>query len=113
MTNTKHSKVLLPSSQDIDWASVEQKVLSEYINLSELCEEYGFGVTKPTFKSWMMNHFSGKYRIDFGRQGRGNFIRFIPIAAQNSLTDQMRKLRSQYGEAAFNRSFAEVLLGDA
>ena len=114
MRTTKYDKIpdALPTQTDIDWIAVEQDALSKRFNMKKLAEKHGLGVSQPTFKSWMQDHFAGKYRIDPGRQGRGNYIRLIPHSEQNSLSDKMRALKAQYGDTAFNRAFAEVTLGE-
>lgn len=108
--NRVHSP--LPTASDIDWDAIEREVKSKRVNMKGLCERYGRGVTQPTFKSWMQDKFAGKYRIDFGRQGRNNYIRFIPRDTEDTLLDQLVKLEKQYGRAALLTAMIQFAVGD-
>ena len=90
----------LPTSADIDWDAIEREVKSKRVNMKGLCERYGLGVTQPTFKSWMQDKFAGKYRIDFGRQGRNNYIRFLSYEEEDTLLDQLVQMEKKHGKAA-------------
>ena len=108
--NKVHSP--LPTALDIDWDAIEREVKTKQVNMKGLCERYGRGVTQPTFKSWLQDKFAGKYRIDFGRQGRNNYIRFLPHATEDTLLRQLMQLEKQYGRETLLTAMIQFAVGD-
>jgi hypothetical protein len=101
----------LPTPNDIDWISVEREVLSKRVNMKRLCEKYGRGVTQPTFKSWFSEQFTPKYIIEWGRPGRGNYIRFTSARESSTLVDQLVQLEKQHGKAALLTAMIQFAAG--
>jgi hypothetical protein len=102
----------LATFSDVDWSSVERDVLNKRVNIKQLCEKYGCGVTQPTFKVWFTKQFASKWTIHWGRPGRGNYIRSTHAQDGSTLLAQLEQLESRYGKDALRVAMLQFALGD-
>ena len=92
--------------EDIDWKAVETALTSERLNGRMARERFAPAITAATFKRWMTVRLSERYSIDWGRQGRNNYIRLIPKDTDHLLVATMHTLIREHGLTAVLRSIA-------
>ena len=100
--------------EDIDWSGLAQTITSERINATEARERYAPQITAPTFKRWSESPdgLGTKYSIDWGRVGRGNYIRLLPRKdSESDILRRMSELVGEYGMLACVRALGEVSSG--
>ena len=93
---------------DIDWTKVETTVRTERLNAKMLRERFAIGITPATFKKWMNQSLSSAWSIDWGKQGKNNYIRLLPKGRQDILISQLKRLVTDHGLEAILRAMAEA-----
>lgn len=93
---------------DIDWMAVENTLRSERINAKMLRERYARGITQATFKRWMDHSLSPKWSIDWGKQGKNNYIRLLPRDREDILIAHMKGMILEHGLEGTLRAMAEA-----
>jgi hypothetical protein len=92
--------------EDINWKAVEAALISERLNARMARERFAPAITAATFKRWMITSLSERYSIDWGRQGRNNYIRLMPKATHDLLVATMYTLIREHGLTVVLRSIA-------
>jgi len=99
---------------DIDWSGIAKALSSNRMNAKETRQEFCPQITAPTFKKWAESPagLGAKYSIDWGRVGKGNYIRIHERdQAESDILRKMAELVTTHGMLACVRALAEVSSG--
>lgn len=102
---TSHNMI---RSDDINWTAVETTLRSERLNAKMLRQRFALGITPATWKKWMDAALSPKWSIDWGKQGKNNYIRLLPKDRGDILIAQMKGLISEHGLETTLRALGEA-----
>ena len=115
MAKRKNHKTTAPIRiDDIDWNGIAKALSNSRLNAKQSRDQFCPQITAPTFKRWAESPdgLGAKFSIDWGRTGRGNYIRLIPRSVgESDLFRTMAELVSTHGVTSCARALAEVLGG--
>lgn len=114
MTRRKRGRSAPIRIDDIDWNGLAKALLNERLNAKETRERFCPQITAPTFKRWAESPdgLGAKYSIDWGRVGKGNYIRINERnQAESDILRRMAELVNTHGMLACVRALAEVSSG--
>lgn len=115
MARRKNRKTTPPIRiDDIDWNEIAKALSNGRLNAKQSRDQFCPQITAPTFKRWAESPegLGAKFCIDWGRTGRGNYIRLIPRSDDDSdILRSMAQLVNTHGMLACLRAFAEVSKG--
>lgn len=93
---------------DIDWGKVETTLRTERLNARMLREKFAGGITPATFKKWMTQSLSPRWSIDWGKQGKNNYIRLLPKDRADILIAEFKRAINEHGLDVALRAFADA-----
>lgn len=115
MARRKKRKTTAPIRiDDIDWNGMVKALSNGRLNAKQSRTQFCPEITAPTFKRWAESPegLGAKFCIDWGRTGRGNYIRLIPRSeGESDLFRTMAELVSTHGVTSCIRALAEVSNG--
>jgi hypothetical protein len=114
MARQKKTKSAPTRIDDIDWNGVAKALTNERLNASEVRGRFCPQISPPTFKTWAESPsgLGAKYRIDWGRTGRNNYIRITErTEVESELMSSMADLVFRHGMLSCVRALAEVSSG--
>jgi len=103
--STSHNMI---RSDDINWTAVETTLRSERLNAKMLRQRFASGITPATWKKWTDAALSPKYTVDWGKQGKNNYIRLLPKDQGDILVAQLKAIISEHGLEPTLRAFGEA-----
>jgi len=95
-------------SDDINWTAVETTLRTERVNAKMLRERFAAVITPATWKKWTDAALSPKYTVDWGKQGKNNYIRLLPKDQGDILVAQLKAIISEHGLEPTLRAFGEA-----